>query len=61
MADDPLDPTRLTGLDLEPQRLREVAHEFEAIRREIEKLRKLDLGETHPAIIFRPARKVDPS
>ena len=54
MTDDPLDPHRLTGLDLAPERLREVAAAFAEIRREIEKLRRLDLGETHPATVFRP-------
>lgn len=32
----------------------EIAAAFEAIRTEIERLRTLDLGETHPAVIFHP-------
>ena len=54
MTADPLDPNRLTGLDLPKERLLEVAREFEAVRLEIEKLRQLDLEEVHPAIVFRP-------
>lgn len=54
MNHDPLDPNVLTGLDLPPARMLEVAREFAAIRREIAKLRELDLGETHPAVVYRP-------
>lgn len=54
MSDDALDPAVLTGLDLPPDRLREVATAFEEIRAEIERLRSLDLGETAPAVTFRP-------
>lgn len=57
MTADPLDPKRLTGLDLPIERLREVALEFEVIRTEIEKLRQLDLDEIHPAVVFRPVSK----
>lgn len=57
MIDDPLDPRHLTGLDIPIDRLREVAIEFAAIRKEIEKLRQLDLDETHPAVVFQPAIK----
>lgn len=32
----------------------EIEAAFAAIRAEIEALRGLDLGETHPAVIFRP-------
>ncbi len=53
---DPLDPHILTGLDLPPDRLRAVALAFVDIRAEIETLRKLDLGETHPAVVFQPYR-----
>lgn len=53
-SDDPLDPGLLTGLDLPPERLRDVADAFLEIRAEIEKLRAMDLGETHPAVVFRP-------
>lgn len=54
MQSDPLDPATMTGLDLSETRLKEVAAAFVEIRREIEKLRNLDLGETHPAVVFRP-------
>ena len=57
MTADPLDPNRLTGLDLPKERLLEVAREFEAVRLEIEKLRQLDLEEMHPAIVFRPTTR----
>lgn len=53
---DPLDPHLLTGLDLPPDRLREVALAFAEIRKEIETLRALDLGQTHPAVVFQPHR-----
>lgn len=53
-SDDPLDPARLTGLDLPPERLREVAAAFAEIRGHIERLRRLDLGETAPAVVYRP-------
>ena len=52
--DDPLSPQRLIGLALPPERLRALAAEYAMIREEIEKLRGLDLGETHPAVVFRP-------
>ncbi len=55
--DDALSLNLLTGLNLSPERLAEVAREFTAIRNEIEKLRQLDLGETHPAVVFRPIIK----
>lgn len=58
MAEDPLDPKVLTGLDLDPKRLREVAAAFVEIRFEIDKLRMLDLEETHPAVVFRPVAGV---
>lgn len=54
MTDDILDPKRLTGLDLDDARLAEVAAAFAEVRAEIERLRTLDLGETHPAVVFRP-------
>jgi len=56
---DPLDPSVLTGLDLEAERLREVAAAFADIRREIERLRELDLEETPPAVVFRPTLRGD--
>ncbi len=39
MTENPLDPNYLTGLDVGGERIKEIAHEFEAIRAEIEKLR----------------------
>ena len=51
---DPCDPQLLTGLDLTPERFAEVAAAFADIRTEIDRLRSLDLGETHPAVVFRP-------
>jgi hypothetical protein len=49
-----LDPAAITGLDLAPDRLAEVAAAFVEIRAEIERLRRLDLGETAPAVVFAP-------
>lgn len=57
---DPLDPVVLTGLDRDPERLREVAATFAAIRVEIDRLRALDLDEAHPAVVFRPLPAVRP-
>ncbi|MFN3616261.1 MAG: hypothetical protein ACK4WC_17110 [Rubrimonas sp.] len=51
---DPLDPAALTGLDRDPERLREVAAAFAAIRVEIDRLRTVDLEDVHPAVVFRP-------
>ena len=59
MAEELPDPRDLTGLDLDTARFAEVASAFDAIRREIERLRGLDLEETHPAVVFRPV--VEPS
>ncbi|SEA69241.1 DUF4089 domain-containing protein [Rubrimonas cliftonensis] len=56
-AADPLDPALLTGLDLPPERLREVAAAFSEIRAEIDRLRAFDLGETAPAVVFAPERQ----
>ena len=44
----------ITGLDLDDRRLREVLVAYGAVRREIAKLRELDLTEVHPAIVFDP-------
>jgi hypothetical protein len=57
MTDQPLDPKVLTGLDVSPERLREVAAAFAEIRAEIERLRAIDLGETPPAVVFAPERR----
>jgi hypothetical protein len=37
-----------------PERLRENLAVFDDIRREIEKLRQIDLTDVHPAIVFEP-------
>ena len=47
------DPKTLIRAD----RLAEVRLAYEAIARQIALLRSLDLGETHPAVIFRPVRR----
>jgi len=57
MTDRPLDPKVLAGLDVSPERLREVAAAFAEIRAEIERLRAIDLGETHPAVVFVPEQR----
>jgi len=51
---DPTDPQVLTGLNLSPVRFAEIAAAFVEIRAEIDLLRSLDLGETHPAVVFHP-------
>jgi hypothetical protein len=42
------------------ERVVEVREAFKVISREIEKLRGLDLGDRHPAVVFRPLRKESP-
>jgi hypothetical protein len=42
------------GLDLPRERLHEVLAGYRDILAEIEKLRTLDLTDTHPAIVFEP-------
>jgi hypothetical protein len=42
------------GLDLPPERLHEVLAAYRDILAEIDKLRTLDLTDTHPAIVFEP-------
>jgi hypothetical protein len=54
MTTSPIDPQTLTGLDLSPERFEEVTQAFLEIRAEIARLRSFDLGETHPAVVFRP-------
>lgn len=49
-----LDPALITGLCLSADRLLEVGEAFRQIRTEIDKLREVDLDETHPAIVFHP-------
>ena len=51
----PPDPYRdILGIDFTPERLEENLAAFDDIRREIEKLRRLDLTDVHPAIVFEP-------
>ena len=51
----PTDPYRdILGVDWTPERLQENVAAFADIRREIEKLRRLDLTDVHPAIVFEP-------
>jgi hypothetical protein len=56
----PSDILRALALDLDPDRLAEAAAAFAEIRAEIEKLHALDLGETQPAVIFRPIETPGP-
>jgi hypothetical protein len=55
-----LDPDRdvlyrdILGIDFTPERLGENLAAFRDILVEIEKLRRLDLTDVHPAIIFEP-------
>ncbi|MEM0906525.1 MAG: hypothetical protein AAGJ94_04120 [Pseudomonadota bacterium] len=50
----PLDPATLVSLDLPPERLADVAAAFAEIRAAIDAMRALDLGETHPAVVYKP-------
>ena len=55
MSDSPLDPFKdILGVDLTPQRLAENLASYDAILKEIRKLRELDLTDVHPAIAFEP-------
>jgi len=52
---DNFDPYKdLLGLDLPPERLKEVLAAYGDILRDIRKLRELDLTDRHPAIVFEP-------
>lgn len=42
------------GLDLPPERLDEMLAAYGGILAEIDKLRTLDLTDTHPAIVYEP-------
>lgn len=53
MPENPMDPETLIATE----RLTEVREAFKVISREIEKLRCLELGDRHPAVVFRPLRK----
>jgi hypothetical protein len=44
----------ILSLDLPPERLREVLAAYRDILKEIDKLRTLDLTDTHPAVVFEP-------
>lgn len=48
------DLTEVLGLPLDDARLAEVAAAFREVSVAIEALRAFELGETHPAVIFRP-------
>ncbi|WP_154653367.1 hypothetical protein [Aurantimonas manganoxydans] len=48
-----IDPETLIRTD----RMTEVRAAYAAIAEQIAALRRLDLGETHPAIVFRPLRR----
>jgi putative NADH-flavin reductase len=51
----PLDPFQdILGVDHTPERLDENLAAYADILREIQKLRRLDLTEVHPAVIFEP-------
>jgi len=51
----PPDPYRdILGIEVTPERLDENLTAFDDIRREIVKLRQLDLTDVHPAIVFEP-------
>jgi hypothetical protein len=50
----PDDFARLTGTPLDSTRLQEVLAAFAPILEEIARLRELDLGDVHPAVIFEP-------
>ena len=55
MNDSDPDPYRdILGVAFTPERMRENLGAFSDIRREIEKLRQLDLTDAHPAILFEP-------
>ena len=53
MTETPMDPETLIATE----RLAEVREAYKVISREIEKLRGLELGDRHPAVVFRPLRK----
>lgn len=46
--------SKITGLPLATERLRELINEYQPILFEIAKLRALDLTAVHPAIVFEP-------
>ena len=46
--------TEIIGLDVPEERRAELLQAFETIAAEIRKLRTLDLGDLHPAVVFDP-------
>lgn len=55
MDQSPLDPYKdILGIDLPEERVAENLNAFRSILDEIRKLRRLDLTEVHPAVIFEP-------
>jgi hypothetical protein len=56
---DATDPRTLVGLDVDAARFAEVAAAFAEIRGAIEALRRLDLGDSHPAVVFAPIGAAD--
>jgi hypothetical protein len=56
MTENQMDPETLIAAE----RLTEVREAFKVISSEIEKLRGLELGDRHPAVVFRPMRKEQP-
>ncbi|ORE91871.1 hypothetical protein [Aurantimonas sp. 22II-16-19i] len=55
MIDQERDPQTLIRAD----RLDDVRLAYVAIARQIELLRSFDLGEIHPAVVYRPVRQMD--
>ena len=57
MTEHPIDAETLIATE----RLAEVREAFKVISREIEKLRGLELGDRHPAVVVRPLRQKESS
>ncbi|WP_340110325.1 hypothetical protein [Pikeienuella sp. HZG-20] len=47
---------RLSGLTLDDERFQELIERYRPILSEIEKLRALELKDTHPAVVFDPVQ-----
>ncbi len=54
------DLLRALGLDLPAERIAGRADAFREIRTEIDRLHAIDLGETWPAVVFRPIETPGP-
>lgn len=54
MSTPPSDDAHRLGLPLPQERIDEVRVAFEPIRAAIEALRAFDVGDAHPAVVFRP-------